>query len=92
MNYSKHKKPAIELIGAGEYNSYSAEIEQTAEQSNEDCNDGSACVNTAAQEQLGIIGVIGGGESSSYSAEIEQAVSQENDDCEESLCENGAIN
>ena len=83
ISQPKNKLGIITLVGGGEDNIYSAEIEQELEQDNE-CGTLQVCVNAAAQVQLAEITAIGGGEYNKYSAEIEQELEQENK-CETAL-------
>ena len=86
----KNQLGVIGILGGGESNSYSAEIEQTVSQENKDCEN-SLCGNNAAQIQaVAIIGQAQSGEP--YSAEIEQTAEQENKMCHDgSNCTNDLL-
>ena len=77
-------------VEVGEPGTYSAEVEQVAEQENKNC-DTSACLNTATQTQTVVDILTEGDNGNSYSTEIEQEATQKNVLCERSLCENTAV-
>ena len=89
---AQEQEGVIALIGGGEDSSYSAEIEQVAEQENNGCSDIAICANVAEQAQVAGIELIGSGEYGTYSAEIEQVAEQENNGCSDiAICANAAV-